>query len=316
MSRNENQKNHGLSLQSRTAGAGRVDIKTQLEINLERFRTKDHHLKEGGKSFYFFDFDDNVAILSTPIIIFHQKTRSELALSSSEFAQNHNNLGKRGPFREYKIDFCDRNGSFRHFRDEEFSLVDKQRGKRQSFVHDTREAIKNLDSYWKAPAWDFFYHAIYNKRPVSIITARGHNENTIKEGIDEFVRSGHLPGTPNYLSIFPVSNPQIRKDLGDPGTTFSVPELKRLAIRKSVEMAFEKYGYNPYHRFGMSDDDPKNVELITTEMQLLKEDYPEVSFFVIETKKDRCIKREIIRKRKLLRKASSREVFETQLTLF
>jgi hypothetical protein len=72
-----------------------------------------------------------------------------------------------------------------------------------------------------------------------------------------------------------------------------VAKLKQLAIRHSVEEAFRQYGYNPHHRFGMSDDDPHNIELILEEMHLLKKDYPEVAFFLIETHGDQHIKHEI-----------------------
>jgi hypothetical protein len=61
-----------------------------------------------------------------------------------------------------------------------------------------------------------------------------------------------------------------------------------------VLKAIELYGYSPYHRFGMSDDDHKNVELISEEMRLLKSDYPEMSFFVIETFKNSYKKYEIL----------------------
>ena len=135
----------------------------------------------------------------------------------------------------------------------------------------------------EGPSWNCFYHATFNKRPTSIITARGHHAKTIRDGIKQIVQKGHLPHDPNYLSIFPVSNPETRKQLGDSNLKSSVPDLKRSAIRESVDLALRKYGYSPHHRFGMSDDDPKNVEMITEEMRALKRKYPEMSFFVIQT---------------------------------
>jgi hypothetical protein len=106
--------------------------------------------------------------------------------------------------------------------------------------------------------------------------------------------NGFLPHDPNYHTIFPVSNPEIRKNLGDTGLSKGVPELKQNAIRASVEKAIELYGYSPYHRFGMSDDDHKNVELISEEMRKLKSEFPEMSFFVIETFKNSYKKYEIL----------------------
>jgi hypothetical protein len=61
----------------------------------------------------------------------------------------------------------------------------------------------------------------------------------------------------------------------------------------SVEQAIQTYGYSPHHRFGMSDDDPKNIELIAEEMTRLKARYPEMSFFMIETQHGNFIKHEI-----------------------
>ena len=98
---------------------------------------------------------------------------------------------------------------------------------------------------------------------------------------------------PNYLAIYPVSNPAIKQELGDEEELLSVSELKKLAIIKSVEKAIEVYGDNPLHRFGMSDDDAKNIELITEAMLVLKKRYKKMSFFVIDTQFGKCIKKEI-----------------------
>ena len=58
--------------------------------------------------------------------------------------------------------------------------------------------------------------------------------------------------------------------------------------------AFEQYGYSDHHRFGMSDDDPKNLNLIIDEMTLLKKEFPKICFFVIETFNNRFVKHEIL----------------------
>ena len=149
------------------------------------------------------------------------------------------------------------------------------------------------DLQWKGPSWDCFYHATFNSRPISIITARGHSEEVLRSGIFEFVKSGYLPMEPNYLSLFAVSNKDVRVQFGDSEFKASTAELKQKAIRASVEKAIEVYGYSPHHRFGMSDDDPKNIQLIVEEMTRLKSKYPEMSFFMIETHKGDFMKHEI-----------------------
>jgi len=126
-----------------------------------------------------------------------------------------------------------------------------------------------------------------------VITARGHHPKTIRQGIRLFVEGSFLPREPNYLSIFPVSNPDVRTRLGDGEAKLTIAALKKAAIRASVERAIEVYGANPHHRFGMSDDDPHNIELIVEEMRSLKQMHPGMSFFVIETQEGRFVKWEI-----------------------
>ncbi len=266
---------------------------SQLELFSERPIEMDRNFHLGGKSFYFFDFDDNVATLATTIIIFHKKTGQELQLSSAAFATHHREIGISGIYEDFYIDFNDEKGSFRNFRDQKYSL----KNKKQKFIHDVEEALSKKDFNWKAPSWNCFYHAAHNQRPISVITARGHEPDTIKKGIELLVQDGHLTKSPNYLSIYPVSNPGIRDQLSEGLDTPSIADLKRGAIRESVEMAIKKYGYSDHHRFGMSDDDPHNVELITEEMKSLKQDYPQMSFFVIQTFSDSFTKMEVLQHR-------------------
>jgi hypothetical protein len=290
-------------------------LKGQLSFDFDIPKEQDRNFHLGGRSFYFFDFDDNIAYLSTPIILFHKITGAEVAVSSGEFAHESRHVGKSGKFENYFLDINDEKGSFRHFRDKEFSMLETQAGKKQSFVEDIEKALAHADHIWKAPSWNCFYHATYNHRPVSVITARGHGRDTIKDGIDMMVQDGHLPHSPNYHSIYPVSNIDIRKELGDIELKKNVAELKREAIRASVEKAIEVYGHSPFHRFGMSDDDHKNIELISEEMRELKKEYPEMSFFVIETFKDSFAKYEILinETRQII---SQKESKSNQLTLF
>jgi hypothetical protein len=282
-----------------------------MELSLDRPIEKDrnHHL--GGRSFYFFDFDDNVAYLTTPIVIFNKETGAEKTLSSGEWARYHQNIGKTGPFENYYVDYNDDTGSFRHFRDQKHSFIDKVVRKKQTFLSDIEKALEQADYSWKAPSWNCFYHATYNHRPTSVITARGHHKETIQDGIDLIVRTGHLPHNPNYLSIYPVTNPNVRvNELQDPDLKHSVADLKRAAINQSVEQALKVYGYNPHHRFGMSDDDPKNVELITEEMKVLKKKYPEMAFFVIQTFEDSYVKTEVLETKTRTTKRGNKSIAE------
>lgn len=260
--------------------------KAQLELGIGRAPEPDRNFEKGGRSFYFFDLDDNVFFLSTPIFVFHKKTNEEIALSSGEFAKHLSNIGKSGIYKDYIINPNDVEGSFRRFRDEDKPV------NLRSFCEDLQQAISKPEFDWKGPSWHTFYHAAFNQRPVSLITARGHAPETIKEGIKYFVRDKHLPFEPNYLSLYPVSHPETQAQLSK-GRSMSTAELKLHAVIESVEMAMKTYGLNPHHRFGMSDDDAKNLELIHKAMLILKHKYPDNSFFVIHTRDADYVKEEV-----------------------
>jgi hypothetical protein len=267
---------------------------SQLELRIGREYELDRNFSKGGRSFYFFDFDDNIAILTTPIFVFHKDTGIELSLTSREFSEASRFIGHVGPYKDYEVRFDDDLGSFRAFRDRDLSALDRMMGKKQPFVEDLLAALGLPDYSWKGPSWDCFFHAVFNQRPIAMITARGHHPDTIKNGIDLMIEKGHLPHQPNYLALYPINFPPIKEKLRKKNES-TVAEMKQAAIRASVEMAFHQYGYNPHHRFGMSDDDPRNLELIIEEMSRLKADYPELSFFVFDTHKGYVLKREIFR---------------------
>lgn len=266
--------------------------RSQLELPLERVREPDRNHQLGGRSFYFFDFDDNVAFLTTPMFLFHRETGSEVQISSREFAQASALIGKSGVFADYVLSPDPKTGSFRAFRDKDLTLLEKLLGKRQIFVQDLAAALGQPDLHWQGPSWSCFYHAVFNSRPMALITARGHRPETIKQGIRLWVKEGHLPHEPNYLAVYPVSHPEVKRSLQLEDSQF-IPELKQRALRAAILKALAVYGHNPHHRFGMSDDDPSNIEWIIKEMKLLKNEFPLMSFFVIQTHGEKMIKHEV-----------------------
>lgn len=253
----------------------------QQELQIARPRHPDRNAAQGGKSFYFFDLDENIFSIESAHYVFHKKTKEMLEVPGKQFWEEIDNIGKKGFLKDYEV-LLDDDGSFRRFRDSP-ELPSHQ----QPFFEDLSLALKQGD--WMGPSWNQFHHAVYNQRPVALITARGHHPETVKAGLKLFTEKNILPSDPNYLAVLPVSHPQVTEQLGG-GT---VPELKRKAIRFAVEEAFRQYGYNDHHRFGMSDDDPKNVKKIIDEFIALKKDYPSVAFFIIETTKGKCNKWEI-----------------------
>ena len=78
---------------------------------------------------------------------------------------------------------------------------------------------------------------------------------------------GLIEREPSYHTVFPVGNDEVRREqLGDGELEITTPVLKKRAIIQSVDEAVTKYGSEPAHTFGMSDDDPENVSLIVRAM--------------------------------------------------
>lgn len=268
---------------------------TQGQLPLARWLPykEDRNARQGGRSFYFFDLDDNILSMDTKIILFHKKNGSEIEISSSELAESSKTIGKSGKFKDFCLDFNDATGSYRNFRDKRFPpwIWGKQR--RQSIETDLEKALEKPEWDWHGPSWNHFFYAVLNERPVSIITARGHQPKTMKRSLNLLFHQGFLFKKPNILTIYPVSNPQVRKDLGDPDLKMSIAKLKKVALKRSVERAFRKYGFSPHHRFGVSDDDPSNIGEITATLVELKKEYPQNAFFVIDTSGGKIQKTEI-----------------------
>lgn len=266
-------------------------ISGQARLPIEFLREPDRNFEKGGRSFYFFDLDDNVVHLPTRIYSKCKITGLEMPHSTSDFAKHGHLIGQTdgGPLATHELNYDPQNGSFRRFRELPHLNLHEQ-----PLIEDMKEALAHPFVEWRGPSWDFFVHAVNNNRPISVITARGHHPHTLRRAIDMLVVSRELEAHPNYLSVYPVNHPDTRQRiLGDTEAKKSTAELKKQAIFKAVQDAMECYGENPFHRFGMSDDDPGNVKLIREAMQELKCRYPQNAFFVISTFERRIYKEEI-----------------------
>jgi len=266
----------------------------QTKLPFEFLREPDRNFEKGGRSFYFFDFDDNVCHLPTKIVLFKKDSQNsfteEIEVSTHEYALIFKDIGKAGTrWASFFLRELDDDGSYRHFREQKTLGLDQQ-----PLIKDITTALRQPFLDWRGPSWDFFWHAVHNNRPISVITARGHHPHTIRRAIDQLVLSRDLSSHPNYLSVYPVTHPEVRKGLGDSSYTWSTAHLKKAAIKRAVQDAFECYGENPQHRFGMSDDDPQNVALIREAMQELKVQYPENAFYVINTHARQLLKEEVM----------------------
>jgi hypothetical protein len=122
--------------------------------------------------YYAFDWDDNIVHMPTKIML-KTEDGEEIGMSTDDFAEYRHDLGKI-PI-QYKgnvvVGYADE--PFRNFRtkgDKDF-LVDSMIAK-------------------EGPAFDDFREAINNGSIFAIITARGHNPETLKQSIYNYIISG------------------------------------------------------------------------------------------------------------------------------
>ena len=232
--------------------------------------------------YYAFDWDDNIVHMPTKIIV-KNEDGSEVGMSTDDFAEFRHLIGKE-PF-NYKGNTIVGYGEnpFKNFRtdgDKDF-LVDAMRAR-------------------KGPAFDDFREAINNGSIFSIITARGHNPNTIKEAIYNYIIEGfggidkdelikNLKKYRSFVGEDDMSDDELIKSylelnkyhpvsFGDDAGAVNPEEAKVTAMEDFVnyiramasvlnKRAFLKKDiankFNPDTlTIGFSDDDPKNIEVM------------------------------------------------------
>jgi hypothetical protein len=216
-------------------------------------------------------------------ILVKDESGNEVGMSTDDFAEFRHQIGKE-PF-NYKgntiVGYSD--SPFRNFRtdgDKDF-LVDAMRAK-------------------KGPAFDDFREAINNGSIFAIITARGHNPNTIKEAIYNYIIEGfngidkdelikNLKKYRSFVGEDEMSDEELIKSylelnkyhpvsFGDDQGAVNPEEAKVEAMEAFVnyikamaavlnKRAFLKKDirnkFNPDNlSIGFSDDDPKNIEVM------------------------------------------------------
>lgn len=121
--------------------------------------------------YYAFDWDDNIMFMPTSIIVLSENDE-EVPMSTEDFADHRHQIGKE-PF-NYKgttvVDFAP--DPFRNF---------GVKGDKR-FVLDSMIASVG-------PSWNDFVECINGGSIFAIITARGHNPKTLKEGVYNLIMS-------------------------------------------------------------------------------------------------------------------------------
>jgi hypothetical protein len=235
--------------------------------------------------YYSFDWDDN--LLHMPTVIHMDKLIDgkwiPTDVSTAEFAQVRNDE------ENYRLSNNDPVKAFSEFRD------NGPRGS-ESFLIDVKTAISQGDF---GPSWESFIDCLKEGAIFSIVTARGHEPDTIRRAVEyiidnnlseddsymmynnclkhsyffasseEFDRipKGPVSKTPlisNYLDFcdfYGVSSPSFAKEFGE-GSASNPEHAKQLALEKFIEKCnnFGKKVGAKSVSVGFSDDDAKNVE--------------------------------------------------------
>lgn len=119
--------------------------------------------------YYAFDWDDNIVHMPTEIIL-KTEDGDEVGMSTADFAEYRGKIGKENFNYNGDVIVGLADDPFRNFRtggDKQF-LIDSMKAK-------------------VGPAFDDFREAINNGSIFSIITARGHNPNTIKQAVYNYI---------------------------------------------------------------------------------------------------------------------------------
>jgi len=190
--------------------------------------------------YYAFDWDDNLMFMPTKIIV-KDDNGKEVEMSTEDFAEYRSRIGKE-PF-SYKgttiVGFA--SDPFRNFG----TKGDKQ------FLLDSMKAKPG-------PAWADFIEAVNNGSIFSIITARGHNPNTLKEAVFNMIASNHMGINKDLL----IKN--LRKFRDFVGEDNVKPQEVKSEAQKLGQKVYLKDDVK--NRFvpeiGFSDDDIRNVEVM------------------------------------------------------
>lgn len=245
---------------------------------------KEGFSKEGtpDMKYYAFDWDDNIVHMPTKIMVLTDDG-NEVGMSTDDFAEHRHHIGKE-PFKykgETIVGYADE--PFRNFRtagDKDF-LIDAMRAKEGPAFGDFREAINNGSIF-------------------SIITARGHNPETLKQAVYNYIISGYngidknkliknLKKYRNFVNEDDMSDDELIKSylelnkyhpvsFGE-GSAANPEELKVKALEDFVSYIKAMAGILNKRAFikndisnnfipkmpsiGFSDDDIRNVEVVS-----------------------------------------------------
>lgn len=210
-------------------------------------------------------------------MIFHKTTGDEIGVSTGKYAQIRKKIGKTGKWKNYKIKPNRIDGSYRYFGDQIGDGVNY-------FLQDLKLAMTNNPTTWRALSFPAFQKAMERQQTAedtTIITARGHNAESLVEAFRYLKTQGYLKNVPSSENIWTVTNPNFDKRFRDrfekngPSGDASSPSARKAAIMEEILDTMEKtplpkngklvlspdgISKGTYHLWGFSDDDYGNFD--------------------------------------------------------
>jgi hypothetical protein len=256
--------------------------------------------------YYAFDWDDNILHMPTEIFLLNDKGE-EVGMSTQDFAKYRSLIGIEDFDYNQNIIVGFANDSFRYFRDQ----VDPN-----IFVKDVQKA---LDNDMRAKSYNKFIKCLTTGSLFAIITARGHEPETMRRGIEEVIKrfsSTERTSMLDHLKLFAhLFNKKITSDEelisnyldlceyigvsapsrgGKPDNPEKAKEDSFLefvdkcnSFAKELEDDFNDRGENwrVIAKIGFSDDDPGNVKHMDDVLkELHNETYSNVKeFYLFDT---------------------------------
>ena len=150
-----------------------MDIKKYIREIINSRNLNEGFTDEGepDTKYYAFDWDDNLMFMPTTIILLSENDE-EVPMSTEDFAEHRHQVGKE-PFSYKGTTIVD-------FAPDEFRNFGTKGDKR--FLLDCMMAPVG-------PSWNDFVECVNGGSIFSIITARGHNPDTKKEGVYNLIMS-------------------------------------------------------------------------------------------------------------------------------
>jgi hypothetical protein len=152
-----------------------MDIKKHILNHIKRKKINEGITPEGtpDSKYYAFDWDDNIVFMPTTIIVLSEN-EEEVPMSTEDFAEHRHQIGVE-PF-PYK------GTTIVGYAPDQFRNFGVKGDKR--FIIDAMSASPG-------PSWNDFVECINGGSIFAIITARGHNPETLKEATLNYILSNH-----------------------------------------------------------------------------------------------------------------------------